>query len=214
MPVESPNDARKLSEGQTSRSTLKIPTVSKELYWKTREVLRDMGLTFITTIKSRSIAQLIAGDVTGLRFDYVNPSKKMRSNVPPQIEVAIDPYNPRIDGSNNLSIDDQWKKIEDQEILSKARLMKVSEGVRDSVTMLRPRHASTLAQLDFRYQNRTGRVLLVDWYGTDDETKPGNVARVGRSDHSGQLVVLDWPRASGYPSMFALRAVVLPRMGA
>lgn len=133
----------------------------------------------------------------------------MRANVPPQIEVAINPNNFRIEGSNNLSTGDQFEKIKKQETILKYKL---PENVRGIISMIMPEHASILAQLDFEHQKRTEKVLFTDWFGrTDDQTVPGYVAHVGRYDPTYRLGVNDWHRGGRHVYVFAVSVVVLPR---
>lgn len=191
------------------QAPIEIPRVSKEVYTLTREALVKEGFTFVADIKPVSVCQLAANEGTTPFFDYINPSEKMRSNVPPQIEVAIDPSNFRIEGSNYKSADDQIKKIQEQEISLKGKL---SKDVRGFISMIRPRHASILAQLDFEHQKQTGKKLFTNWFGrTDDQTVPGVVAHVGRDYQTEKLLVCGWSRSHGYPYVFAVSAVVLPR---
>lgn len=194
---------------KTPESVFEIRTVSEELYLKTREALAGEGLTFIVAINPESIDQLRINKGTKSLFDYINPSEKMRSNVPSQMELAIDPNNFRIEGSNNLPTNDQFEKIREREAILKGKLPK---DVGDVIGMLRPKHASILAQLDFEHQKRTGKVLFTNWFGrTDDQTVPGIVADVGRGDPTYRLGVGDWVRGHGGGVVFAVSAVVLPR---
>lgn len=186
-----------------------IPAVSEELYVKTREALAKEGFTFFADIKPVSIGQLAIDKGPTPFFDYINPSEKMRCNVPPQIEVAIDPNNFGIEGSNYKSRDDQIKKIQEKETALKSKLPK---EVRDLISMRMPKQASILAQLDFEHQKQTGKILFTSWFGrTDDQTAPGLVAHVGRDDPTERLLVCGWPRVFGYRYAFAVSVVVLPR---
>lgn len=194
---------------ETPKSAFEIPTVSKELYEKTREALAKEGFTFVVEIKPASIDQLVTG-TKRLLFGYINPAREMRSNISPQIEVAIDPNNFRIEDSNNLSTDDQIEKIKEREAILKGKLPK---DVRDVISMLKPpKYASILAQLDFEHQTRTGRAFFTNWFGrTDDQVIPGSVAHVGRFGPTSGLLVRDWARGDGRDYVFAVSAVVLPR---
>ena len=197
--VEAP--AVKISE------TFEIPTVSKELYLKTREALKKEGYTFVVAIESLSIGHLASDPVISQRFSYVNSSEDMRSIVPQQIEVSINPKKLRIKNSNSKSTDIQIKMIKDEEAALKGKLR---EGVRDIISMSMP-NASVLSQLDSEYQKETGKVLFTDWFGrADDQTVSGFVAVVGRFDPTSRLLVLDWVRAS-LGIVFAVPVVVLPR---
>ncbi len=198
--------------GRTGRDlqpvSLEIPTVSEELYNKTREALAELGFTFITSIGSVSIGQLATDEVTSKRLGYVNASEDMRSIVPPKIEVAIDPKHFRIDGSNYQPTDTQIRIIQEHEAVLKGKL---PEDVRDLISMLMP-NASTLVQLDAAFQEQTGNVLFTNWFArTDDKTVPGLVAGVGRRDPSHPLDVYDWSRDYGNVNVFAASVVVLSR---
>lgn len=99
-------------------------------------------------------------------FDYVVSPLRQTREPPLQIEVAIDPNYFKIEGSNNLSTDDQIRMIQEQEAALKGKL---PEEVRDLISMIMPKHASTLAQLDFEYQRRTGKVLFTNWFGSTED---------------------------------------------
>lgn len=189
---------------------LEIPTVSEALHNKTREVLAELGYTFVVDISPISIGQLVADRAVSQRFDYIcYPLERMQSNVPLQMKVAIDPNNFRIDNTNNLSTDRQIGEIRKQESILKAKL---PENVRDVISMLKPpKHASILVQLDFEHQKRTGEVLFTDWFGrTDEETIPGHVAHVGRGDPTRGFHIGDWSRVNGDEDVFAVSVVMLP----
>jgi len=192
-----------------SKSAFEIPTVSEEQYTETREALEKLGFNFVVTLNPQSIDQLANAPTTAPLFGYINPSDKMRSNLPPQMEIAIDPNHFRIEGSNNLSTTDQFKKIKEQEVILKEKL---PENIRNVISMLRPKHASILAQLDFEHQKRTRRVLFTNWFGrTDDQTVPGFVAIVGRYVPASRLDVFGWNRFYGNILVFAVSTVVLPQ---
>lgn len=185
-----------------------IPTVSETLYTQTREALAKEGFTFVVDIEPVSIGQLATDEATSWHFGHVNPSEGMRAIVPQQMEVAVDPKNLRIRTSNSNPTDSQIRMIQDREAALKGRL---PEDVRDLISM-RMQHASVLAQLDFEYQKRTGKLLFTDWFGrTDDQTSPGRVAGVGRNEPSYWLDVSDWNRGRGSSVVFAFLTVVLPR---
>ena len=187
---------------------LEIPTVTEGLYLETREALAKKGYTFVVAIKSLSIGQLVSDPIENYRFGDVSPSENMRDIVPQQMEVAINPGDLRIKGSNFKSTDAQIGMIKDEEAGLKNEL---SQEVRDLISM-RMQSASVLAQLDHEYQKETGRVLFTNWFGrTDDQTVPGLVAYVGRNDPAIRLLVHAWPRDLGPGHLFAVSTVVLPR---
>lgn len=189
--------------------TFKIPTVSGEGYKRICETLAKEGFIFVVAIKSVSIGQLATNRRTGLLFDYIDPSEEMRSNIPPQMEVAIDPNNFRIEGSDRFPTVAQFGEIEEQEAFLKKKLPK---NVRNLISMFNP-NASILAQLDFEHKKRTGRVLFTDWFGctNDRSSDPGNATVVGRKDPTGGLRVGDWRRVGGIDLVSAVSVVVLPR---
>lgn len=192
---------------KTPEASFEIPTVSEEQYVKTHEALAKKGYTFVVAIEPLSIGQLVTGE-TSQRFGYVNPSEHMRAIVPLQMEVAINPKNLRIKNSNSKSTDDQIKMIKDEEESLKGKL---PQEIRDLISM-HIQNASTLAQLDDKYQKETGKVLFTNWFGrTDDQTVPGDVADVGRGDPTFRLRVSVWHRGNGVDGVFAVPVVVLPR---
>jgi len=203
-----PSAAVEKPVAQTPETPVEIPTVSEELYMKTREALVKEGYTFVVDIESLSIDQLAEDPVISQRFGYVSPSEDMRGIVPPQMEVAINPKNLRIKDSNYKPTDTQKIMINNEETGLKDKLPK---DVRSLISM-RMQNASVLVQLDDKYQKETGKVLFTDWFGrTDDQTVPGIVAGVGRFDPADRLDVHDWDRGGGDDYVFAVPVVVLPR---
>lgn len=192
-------------------AAVEIPTVSKDLYTQTRDVLAREGFTFITAIQPVSIGQLLKDKTTKNLFGYIDPSKVMRSNVPPRIEVAIDPYNLRIKESNNKPTRIQNAMIGEQEAALKSKL---PESVRGVISMAMPQHASVLVQLDLEYQRRTGvRALFTNWFGSADDqgAYSGCVSIVGRDNPIRNLRVESRFSTSGYDNTFAVAVVMLPR---
>lgn len=187
--------------------TFEIPTVTEALYRQTREAVAKEGFSFVVAIKPVSIGQLVADEITGQRFVYVNNSENMRSIVPQEMEVAIDPKNLMLRNSNSQSTDRQIEMLQEREAELKGKL---PEEVRDLISMPM-QGASVLAQLDASYWEETGKLVFTDWFGrTDDETFPGHVAYVGR-DPLHLLNVNDCSRGDGNGFIFAVPAVVLPR---
>jgi len=176
-----------------------IPTVSGELYERTREALAEEGYTFVVDIKPLSIGQL---------FVFVSFPKYIRNIVSPQMEVAINPNNLRIEGSNSESTDAQIEMIAKEEARLKGKLPQEARGV---ISMCMQR-APVLVQLERAYKEDTGKVLFTDWSGrTDTQTVPGYVATVGRNYPSYRFDVADCSRDTGNKFIFAVPAVVLPR---
>lgn len=95
----------------------RIPLVSKELYDRTCEAVGRAGYDFIVRIRSVSIEDLLEEDRQReqRRFGFVNGSETMRTIAPPKMGVAINPVRFKIEGSNNLSTDDQKKKIKEEQ---------------------------------------------------------------------------------------------------
>lgn len=194
------------------KHTFEIPTVSEARYEQVCKALAEKGITFVVAINPESIDQLAANEKTKpfFDFDHVDSSGEMRSDVPPQMEVAIDPRNFRIEGSASLSPVNQLEEIDDTEAFFKE---KFSRNVRGLISMLRP-NASILAQLDFKHQKRTGKVLFTDWFGCANNqfSDPDKgVTCVGRKDPTGGLRIGDWNFVDGLDIVYAVSAVVLPR---
>ncbi len=189
---------------------IEIPAVNEELYNRTREAVEKTSCNFIAAIRPLSIEGLIAEDTTReqRRIGYVNPSRTMRSAVPPEMEVAISPARFRIEGSNRLSTDAQKTIIEEEKVMW---MEKLPEDVRSfvKVQMVDP---STLSQLEDAYMDATGKLLLPDFFArTDVQTVRGHVADVGRYAPSDGRDVYDWDRDCGSDDVFAVFVVVLPR---
>lgn len=197
-------------EALAPEARFEILTVNEDLYLKTRKALAKEGYTFVVAINPVSIAQLAAGEGTGSLFEYINPSEKMRSNVPPQIEIAIDPNHVRIEASKHLSSNDHYKMIKEWEAALKRKLPK---KVRDLISMSMPKYASILAQLDFEYQRRTGKKFFTNWFGLTYEPASGNVVGVGRGDPGSGLSVHGWIHGrGGIDGALVVPVVVLPRV--
>ena len=195
-------------EALAPKSAFEIPTVSEELYTKTREALAKEGYTFVVDIKPLSIGQLMADEATKQRLGYVNSSENMRAIAPQQMEVAVNPKKLRIKNSNSKSTDTQIEMLQKEETALKDKL---PQEVRPLISM-RMQNTSVLAQIDDKYQKQTGKALFTNWFGrTDDQTVPGIVSGVGRSDPASGLDVLGWVRDFGRGLVFAVPVVVLPR---
>ena len=188
--------------------TFEIPAVSEELYLQTRKALEKESYTFVVAIKSVSIDQLITDGATSQRFEHVYPSENIRGTVSPQMEVAINPKQLRIKGSNSKPTGTQIQMIKDEEARLKGKL---PQEVRDFISMCM-QGASVLAQLDGEYKKGTGKVLFTDWFGrTNDQAFPDVVASVGRYNSTLGLRVYGSRRGLGDGDIFAVPVVVLPR---
>lgn len=193
---------------ETPGTSFEIPTVREELYTRTLEALAKEGYTFVVDILPVSIGQLATDKATSQRFGYVSASENMRAIIPPQMKVAINPNNLRITNSNSKSTDTQIEMIKEEEAALKGKL---PQEVRNLISM-RIKNASVLAQLDDKYQKKTGKVLFTNWSGrTDDQTVPDVVVGVGRVTPTSGLHVVGWGRSFGRADIFVVPVVVLPR---
>lgn len=196
QPIKAPTETPKSFE---------IPTVSEEVYKRTIEALAEEGINFRITIEPKSLGQLFEEENSreqGNRFGYINSSTSLRAIVPPQMEVAIDPNNFKIGGSNNLSTANQIKKILERErILKDVLRTKAGDEVANAISIMPmiKGSSSVLSQLDFAYQDKEGKLLFPDFHGrTDDQSVSGFVAHVGRAGPAGRLRVRGWGRGSWY----------------
>ncbi|MEK7450403.1 MAG: hypothetical protein AAB662_00515 [Patescibacteria group bacterium] len=146
--------ARKVHAPETFLQPFDIPAVSDKIYLRTREILARKGLRFVVAINPVSINRLVTDEGVESSLGYMIDSEEMRSSVPPQIEVAINPGRFRIEGSNGLSTEDQFKKIKDQEAILRSKLPK---DIRAGISILRPRHASILVQFGQRVSKERER---------------------------------------------------------
>ena len=195
---------------KTPGVSFEIPRVSELLYLKTREALAKEGYTFFVNIKPLSIGQLVEDEVKRGLFEHVVPSENMRAIVPPQMEIAINPKDPRIKNSNSKSTDTIIRMIEEREAVIKVRLPK---EVRDFIN-IRIQNTSVLVQIFDKYQRETGKQIFPRWFGaTDDQTSPGRVAFAGCYSPGRRLYIGDTNRFRGNEdnNVFALDVVVLPR---
>lgn len=184
-----------------------IPVVSEERYSQTIEALAKIGFNFIVAIKPVSIGQLVEDEKTSKYFGHVNASPEMRSMVPKEMAVAINPDNLRI-SVNHLNTQEREAELKKQEAKLKGRL---PEAVKGLISM-RLQGASVLAQVDISLMEKTGKKVFTDWSGrTGDETSSGNVAFVYRLSPSSLLDVTVWLTNADYASDFFVLMVVLPQ---
>lgn len=196
------------------RFAIEIPTVSEELYRRTREAVEQAGYKFIVPIRSVSMQDLLAEDELryqngkARRLGYVNDSKRMRDTVPPEMEVAIDPARFKIEGSNRLSTDRQKIRVKQEQAILKGQVPKDIQHL-VNMEMVDP---STLSQVEDKYMEENNALLLPDWSArTDIQTIQGLVAHVGRPYPAYPRYVNVWNRGNGYDGVFAASVVVLPR---
>lgn len=193
---------------RTTRYSIDIPTVTPEVYAQVVESLEKVGITFKAPIREASMNELMKQD-TKNRLGYVNDSKSMRATVPPAMEVAINPNQVRIEGSNNLPTDDQKDMIAQYEVKIKQQL---PEDIRNLISIIMA-DPSTDSQLEDAYMDETGNLLFPNFFArTDVETVSGYVARVGRDGPADPRNVVGWRRVHGAAYVFAVPVVVLPRV--
>lgn len=198
---------------EPTRYAIEIPTVSEEIYMRTREAVEQAGYNFIVPIRSVSIEDLLAEDKQRekrgepRRLGYVKDSKTMRATVPPEMEIAVNPTKVRIEGSNSLSTDRQKAMIRTEEARFKKQL---PSEVMSFVSMLMV-DPSTYSQLEDAYMDEIGKLLFSNYVRTDVQTVRGSVAIVGRYDLTHRRHVDDWPQDHGYGVVFAVPVVVFPR---
>jgi len=188
------------------------PRVSEALYRQTLETLGKKGYSFFY-INPHSINRLLSDQTTKQLFGEITYcSEETRSDVPPKIIVAIDP--------NNLIIEERglvWPtkmrtiqgRIAEREAALKSKLPK---KVGDVISIIVSKHASILVQLDFEYQQRTGRVLFDGWFGYIDGNDQTGIepVYVGRYGSTGGLDVIDRNRDEGSARVFDFPVVVSP----
>lgn len=188
-----------------------IPAVNKETYKRILEAVEVTGYNFVAPIRPVSVNGLLMedGQRKSKRLGYVNESEVMRAVVPPEMKIVINPNKFRIKGSNNLSTEEQKKKIQQEETEWKDQL---PEDIRPFVSM-RMVDPSVLCQLEDAYMDKNeGKLLLPNWFArTDVHSVPGSVADVGRDDPTYRRYVGDWYRGLGRRRVFAVSVVVLPR---
>lgn len=206
-----------LSRSQPIPFEIAIPGVSPEVYAETRRAVETaIPNVFIAQIQPDTMEELLVKDLQReadggsrrINHGWVNTSKGMRATFPPAMEVFIDPQKFRIDNSNNLSTDAQKAKIAEEAAKLSTRLPKnVSCFV--IWQMMDP---STGSQLEDRYMDRYGELLMPDFFiRTDVPTVQGFVADVGHLGPYNQREVNDWHRDFGYHNVFAGLVGVLPQ---
>lgn len=170
--------------------------------------LEKVGWNFLIEVKPRSIGQLLEDEIVKRKFDYVHPSEQMRNIIPAARQIAVNPSELFIPGSENLSADDQDQKIEDE--VRKLRKKNLKKGTLEGIDFARD-HASVYAQFDFVYQQSFGgRKLIVDAFArTIDETYydarvGSSLAGVGRFFGDGLLYVDVWYACYGDPGVLGL----------
>ena len=186
-----------------------IQTVDKEVYRETRRAVEALGM-FIVPIRPLSIEDLLEEDKKRvkrrLNDAWVHSSRSMRTLVPPEMEVFIDPNVVRIKRSNK-SINVQKQMIEDAEASFRLRL---PEAVRRFVIM-RMADPSTLSQIEDSYiDKKLGVLLFSDFFArTDVLTDGSRFAEVGRLNHNNDRLIDGWNGDDGR-GVFAVPVGVLP----
>lgn len=191
-----------------------IPEVSKQVYRDVHRAVEEaIPDVFFVTIRPVSIEQLLAEDLTlgRRRFNHIWSDKispTVMTAVPKEMEVFIDPMAVRIEGSNCKSSDEQRAMIAREEVRLRAQL---PEGVRHLIHLLMP-HPSTLVQVENKYINTGGALLLPDFLArTDAETSRDCTTIVGRSDPRRLRQVNNFRPDDSASLVFAVPVGVLPR---
>lgn len=133
-------------------------------------------------------------------LDYINARPNLRDYVPPALTVAL--RSKELFLKNSFS-ESQGVQLQMHEVESQA-LQKQLPDVRN---IMLP--ASTDAQLDRSFLEKTGKVLFRDRFARAlDEISEVSVANVGRDDPADRLSVSGWDRDRGSDDVGVLSAVV------
>lgn len=211
---------KRYSPDGRGRFEIDVPTVSRELFEKTRRVVEATGYTFFTRIRAVSIDDLLAEDAirrkNGEKGKFGNVASDvelLRGRIPPEMEVAINPNKVKIEGSNIDPYKDKEKYLSPDQIIRKEENMwktQLPEDIRSLVRMFIP-DPSTLAQLDLDYQARTGGPLFREFFAEADlGVFHDQIAAVGR--HNLDITVTGWNDSPDYDKTYVVPVVVLPRI--
>lgn len=181
--VETPDNIRRLSPEQL-------------------QGLESIGFTFTMDVQALSLDQLSKDSSVRHLFDSVTHIAELRNIVPVARQVAVNPGQPYVKGSENLGYDDQLE-VRDRVVkdLLKAPLKR---GTLEGIGFA-PDRASVLSQLDFAYQVRlNGRKLYPNYFvrSQDEYDHPEFgpfVMDVGRFVQADQLYVDRWYRLDCRP---------------
>lgn len=129
----------------------------RSFYPEQLQGLKEVRFTFFMEALPLSIEELYSDSATKPFFGHVNPTEQMRGIVPVGREVAVNPEELFVPGSENLSFEDQIVEAEKYVNVLRRKLKKGTlDGVNFGVD-----HASVHAQLDFEYQKRRDRKLII-----------------------------------------------------
>lgn len=183
-----------------AQETLNLLSKLREPIVQEREVLTELGFVFLT-VDAKSPEQVHAEN--GDYFEYVDPPDLLQVYIPPQaFEVAVNPSQLRIIGSNHCSLAEQLRMVEDY---SRQEIETVAAGAK---AIILP--ATGYAQLDIQYQKENdGRVLIPNfWACALDKGVDSDVAAVGRNSPAFKLGVYAWFRWGSLARLWAVPAVV------
>lgn len=185
IPVETPDNQRKLSPEQL-------------------QGLKSIGFTFVRDVQALSLDQLSRDSSVKHLFGYVTDIAELRNIVPVARQVAVNPKQVYVEGSENLGYDDQLE-VRDR-VVRKLLKTPLKRGTLEGVDFA-PDKASVLVQLDFAYQVAfNGQKLFPNYFvrSQDEYDHPGfgpDVAGVGRGVRGGRLGVSGWYRRGRCPSL-------------
>lgn len=215
--------------GMEQTSDLTPNIVSPEVYKNTKENLERSGYKIYTISSPRSIEEMRD---EGELETSVHGADEVLIFHPDPIEVAIHPQNPYLEGSGNLTADQQKQLLEEYE---KAFMQEddeeyPEEAIKGIKAVFLP--AAIVAEVDKAYRNETSWILLpakvteveggytnsLQRVRCSDKVGGHHLTTFGRSgqkfttnrDGSGQLTVSVVDNSVAIESVLALRAVVLP----
>lgn len=158
--------------------------------------LESISFTFVTGIRALSLDQLSKDPSAKDLFAYITDVTELRSIVPAARQVAVNPKQPFVEGSQGLGYDDQLDVAD--KAIRKLRRTNLKRGTLEGIDFA-PDKASVLSQMDFAYQAGFGQKLYPDYCvrSQDEYDQPGfgpSVTVVGRNDRGDRLDVFDWYR--------------------
>lgn len=166
--------------------------------------LETVGFTFATDVQALSLDQLWEDSSTRQLFAYITDIPELRNIVPVARQVAVNPKQPYVEGSQGLRYDGQLEAAD--QVVRKLKNTHLQRGTLEGVDFA-PDRASVLSQLDFEYQARfSGQKLYPNYFvrSQDEYDHPGFgpcVTFVGRSGRGNQLDVHDWTRVDHAPHL-------------
>ena len=166
--------------------------------------LESIGFTFAIDIQALSLGQLSQDPISSRLFDYITDIEQLRNIAPTARQVAVNPKQPYVEGSQDLGYDDQ-REMADR-VVRNLRGTCLKKGTLEGVDFT-PDKASVLSQLDFAHQARfNGQKLYPDYFirSEDEYDHPRfgpSVTLVGRSHPSDPLIVRGWFRSNHFPGL-------------